>query len=537
MSNRAAALLRIIAYARRGALDQAWDDFRAEGLDQIIDDPAVLTLKGRLLKDEAFLARGQERQRQAQRAADAYNTAASLAPAPYPLINAATLALIAGDKAKCQTLAAEALRLISAGVADETPYWLKATQAEAKLLSGDLAAAQSVLAQAIAVAPHAWEDHASTLRQFSVILDEIGLDGSWLDALRPPRSLHFVGDLSLGSREAAIGRDVDQFLEENRIGFAFGALAAGADLLVAERIVARGAEFTAVLPLNVPQFLDRSVRPYGPEWVQRFERVLGSSSRTIVVEDAHAADDHAFESLVLLANLIAMGRAVMNAAALQSGAIQLVIGETLPVTSAGFSEQAAEVWRSAGRRQRFIRSSLVRSNRASPPSSGALASVLVIEFGDQTKPSLAFLRDLEARLEPVRDLLADTVLACPARWSATGLLLVFSQPADAIRSASLIRNRLRTLGPVRQGLHVGVLVNARVPGSASVQIGPAVKIAELIASAAPEGAVYASSSFVAALIGFGGSVARTALVGELSAADLASEVELYAIIPSQNQIG
>ena len=49
----AAPLSSIVALARAGALDHAWSLFRAAGHDERDDDPAVLTVMGRLLKDSA----------------------------------------------------------------------------------------------------------------------------------------------------------------------------------------------------------------------------------------------------------------------------------------------------------------------------------------------------------------------------------------------------------------------------------------------------------------------------------------------------
>ncbi|WP_204306065.1 tetratricopeptide repeat-containing protein, partial [Stenotrophomonas maltophilia] len=78
-------------------------------------DPAVLALHGRLLKDRALGLSGPARQATAAQAADAYAAAARLRPATYPLINAATLSLIAGAHGAVQRLADEALALLDAG--------------------------------------------------------------------------------------------------------------------------------------------------------------------------------------------------------------------------------------------------------------------------------------------------------------------------------------------------------------------------------------------------------------------------------------
>ncbi|MCP4616640.1 MAG: hypothetical protein GY844_09390, partial [Bradyrhizobium sp.] len=55
-------LISITALARSGAEELAWRLFRSAGLDRIGDDPAVLALHGRLLKDRALGLSGPARQ-------------------------------------------------------------------------------------------------------------------------------------------------------------------------------------------------------------------------------------------------------------------------------------------------------------------------------------------------------------------------------------------------------------------------------------------------------------------------------------------
>ena len=78
------ALSTIIAYARAGALDHAWGQFVAGGYDRRADDPATLSLKGRLLKDRAVRADGALRRQHYRAAADAYLGSANSSPRPIP---------------------------------------------------------------------------------------------------------------------------------------------------------------------------------------------------------------------------------------------------------------------------------------------------------------------------------------------------------------------------------------------------------------------------------------------------------------------
>ena len=105
----AASLPVIAALARSGAVRRAWELFEAGGWAAQTDDPAALSLKGRLLKDRARAAvSAEERAALFGAAASAYAAAQALAPAPYRAINAATARLLAGDPAGA-TLGAQAV--------------------------------------------------------------------------------------------------------------------------------------------------------------------------------------------------------------------------------------------------------------------------------------------------------------------------------------------------------------------------------------------------------------------------------------------
>ena len=188
----------VLALARAGAGREAREAFAAAGLDRRTDDPAALALKARLIKDNANAATGSERSALLLGAAEAYEAAARLTPATYPLINAATLSLLSGAAGRATRLAADALALLDSGAHEpDTRYWLGATRAEALLLLDREVEARAALREAIAGTPRAWEDHAVTIRQFRLILAEQGKSAAWLDACRPPATLHFAGPIGI----------------------------------------------------------------------------------------------------------------------------------------------------------------------------------------------------------------------------------------------------------------------------------------------------------------------------------------------------
>ncbi len=79
------------------------------------------------------------------------------------------------------------------------------------------------------------------------------------------------------------------------VALGYGALAAGADLLVAEALLARGAALHVVLPFGVAAFKAASVSPRGAAWLPRFDAALASAATvTIVAPDADGSDAEVF---------------------------------------------------------------------------------------------------------------------------------------------------------------------------------------------------------------------------------------------------
>src|SRR5687768_14940770 len=96
---------QILALARMGDTERAMELFKAYELDRS-DHPHERAIGARLLKDRA-LARppGEARQAALREAFDAYHAIYLDSGDSFPGINAATLALLAGDAAKARELA------------------------------------------------------------------------------------------------------------------------------------------------------------------------------------------------------------------------------------------------------------------------------------------------------------------------------------------------------------------------------------------------------------------------------------------------
>lgn len=352
----------ITALARAGALEQALRLFDEGGYHQARDSPAALAVKGRLLKDRALAVRatpqatggGGERGALLAEAAAAYAAADALDPQPYLLINVATLVFLSGDTTRARAVAGEVLERLEAPGLAETPYWIAATRAEALLLRGNVEAANEALGKAIRLNREGWSDHASTLRQLSLICDYGGIDAGWLDVHRPRPSLHFAGHLGIAPEESgALADEVAAILAEERIGFGYGALAAGADIIIAEALIAKGAALHVILPTSREAFVEQSVMPYGAAWLPRFEACITAAASLRCV----SAVAGGYEPLATaLAGDVAMGMARRNAVMLQSHAVQLLIVDQGEGDYGNGSSTARDgvVWTRTGAAQRKL---------------------------------------------------------------------------------------------------------------------------------------------------------------------------------------
>lgn len=304
--------------ARGGAADRAWQRFVELGNDARLDDHRALTLKGRLLKDLAMRASGDARIAYLRRAAEAYAAASALTEDSYPRINAATLVYLRGDRASAAALAADLLVLLDdQRHGAETAYWLGATRAEALLLLGRIDDARTALAQAVAIAPKAREDRAATLRQFRRILGHADQDASWLNDFALPAVMHFRGPMSLvgAASEQAIAERVASIAP----GMAYGALAAGTDLVAAEAALAAGAELHVVLPSSIDSFRAISVAPLGDGWGARFDALVDQAASIETLDEPGGLS----EAAVRMADDMAMGLAVHEAIAADSQPVML----------------------------------------------------------------------------------------------------------------------------------------------------------------------------------------------------------------------
>lgn len=476
--------------------------FEAAGYLARPSDPAALAVKGRLLKARGRLAVPAERSAMFAEAAAAYAAAHALDPASYLAINAASLSLLAGDSAAAEAGARAVLALLDAPEPPaDTPFYLAATRAEALLLLGDQRGAETALDQAVQHDPDGWDDRATTLAQLREVLAQQGRKSVWLDSFAPPASLHFTGHMGFangGKAELDLAHDLHDALPPDRFGFAWGALAAGADIVIAEHLLAAGAELHAVLPCPIDQFEAQSVAPAGAQWAARFRALL---PRVASVRIAATCAGSAHDPLATAhAGELAIGGALNNARRLGTGVVQLIVTDEQG-GGANTARQAA-LWRSDLGEQ--LRLTLPRDAAVEamfppeqPDPARALAlhvaigldSLDAIEPGDSTQ--------IAAKLASVSAMLAvlpaTTVRAAPGLWEFV--------TSDLDQGLAVIAQLLGiSPAPPAIGAHLAISTLVADPASGTlVPYGAGPALARQLMMMAPAGSALASDALAVTL--------------------------------------
>ena len=507
----------IVAHARAGAPAQAWRLFREAGLEGVGDDAGVMAVRGRLLKEDALGAVGAARETLLAQAASAYGAAASLSASSYHLINAASLSLLAGDAAASRAAAIQVLAGLDQRPDEaETPYWLGATRAEALLLLNRQTEARAALTDAVALAPRAWEDHASTLRQFRLICAAQGMAADWLDALRPPRTLHFAGHMSLSAEGSDLRHRVAEVLVAENVGFGFGALAAGADIVVAGALVEHGAELNLVLPAAPSAFRAASVARQGEDWGRRYDALVALAASVIDPERGERAPDRL---AVQLAGEVAMGQAAMRAGALQTEALQLLVLDLderggVP----GGSGWVRDHWAASGRRQVIIQAPRAGRAARAIPEPGAqeqLLALLVVATDPAKLPMLA--QALAEAPPPIT----------PPNWSGRALVLAYADTARAAEAIDVIR-AVVGLDAAIAGAY-GIAASLTLPGlPAPLVTGAVADRAIALVGSVPASACHLDVAFATSLCA-AQPMRRVELICDLDLPGSATPIEVYAL--------
>ena len=540
---------QILALARMGDTERAMGLFAAYQLDRS-PNPHERAVGARLLKDRALsLPDGEARQGTLRAAFDAYDAIYRDSGDSFPGINAATLALLAGDDPKAREIAEALLADPAVAAADE--YYMAVTRAEALLILGRIAELDDVL-RSPAVAGS--DDHgarSTTSRQLAMVARHLGLDEAarrdLLAPLAPPRVAHFAGHMFAadGAAEARLKAEIEQLLEAEKVGFAFGALACGSDLVIAEAALARGAELHVVLPFEEEDFLAQSVLPGGDSWLQRYRSCLDQAASVTIASPMEFFGDPAQYGY---GSRMAMGLARLRAHHLGAEAVQVAIWDGAASNGPAGTGADVAAWQKQGGRSHTVDPGDVDRKLTRPPPRARaehermLAAILFTDFaGFSTLKETALPAFWDGVMRRVAEVLDrhDGEVVCRNSWGDALYAVTTSAPAgagialelqDALAAFDYATLGLDGAGGMRIGVHYGPAwrTTDHITGRTTFY-GTEVSKAARIEPVTPPGAVFVTEPFAAILALESGKAFTCRYVGRIALAKKYGDYPMYRL--------
>lgn len=369
----------VLCLANAGATQLAREKYQFFKLDARGDSESV-TLDARILKQVAFRADAKQRESWFKTAITRYESAwkqlkvSAPNEAYYPAINVATLSFLNGQTNHAHAIASEVLACILPQIkqqdrAADDLYWLQATAAEAYLIKGEFESAREYARAAAKIGAGNFANLASTARQLDKVLRHQKWDLARFGVYGPPAVVHYTGHMLAKPGEnrrlpledvTHIAAEIKESLDKYKPIAGYGSLSAGSDILFAEALLALNAKLNIVLPFNKEEFINISVRPFGEDWVSRFEDCIKKATTVrYATEDEYLGDD----SLFNYCSQIAMGLAVLCARHLSGTVHQIAVWDGLPQGAVAGTARDIALWRQITRKQVELKSAGSESYR------------------------------------------------------------------------------------------------------------------------------------------------------------------------------
>jgi class 3 adenylate cyclase len=392
---------------------------------------------------------------------------------------------------------------------------------------------------------------SSTLRQLAMIASHRGLGEEAIHAvlapLAPPRVAFFCGHIFRADTEAeaVLEAEIARVLREEQIGFVYGALAAGADILFAEAALARGLDLHVILPFVEEDFLAQSVLPGGAGWLERYEACRDRATSVTYASDIAYFGDPAQYGY---ASRMAMGLARLRAQHLLAEPVQLAIWDGKPVIGPAGTGADVAAWRGQSGRTVVIDSGGVdrrierAESRILSPYERTLAAILFTDFaGFSTLAETAlpaFWDGVMRRVAEVLDAHQGEV-ACRNSWGDALYAVMPDAPAaatialdlqDALATYDYATLGLDGEGGMRIGVHYGPAyrtidhITDRI-----TYYGTEVSKAARIEPVTPPGAVFVTEPFAAILALEAGDAFACRYVGRIPLAKKYGDYPMYRL--------
>jgi DNA-binding Lrp family transcriptional regulator len=320
----------------------------------------IAALEARLLKDRAFEKHAAGDTKIAAESGRAYAAIWRRTGSWYAGVNAAAMALAAGEAKDARAIAGEVLKRVPAKPKE---YWAAATLGEALLISGNEERGLAALVKAGEMPDAADSSRASTMLQMRRLASRLSLHLDQVSAALGIKGVALVtGHLFRGSEmdsatqaeaERALRGQAEAIFRSRNVGNLFGALACGTDIVVAETALDLGIPFHAVIPFPLARFIELSVAigdPPGEEgkWRGKLDGVLAQAASLTVVDDELPLDRD-LDGHFYYGFRFAAGQALMRAAVLEAECRLIAVTDGSKATNVAGSNRAVADWIESGR--------------------------------------------------------------------------------------------------------------------------------------------------------------------------------------------
>ncbi|MFZ0776158.1 MAG: adenylate/guanylate cyclase domain-containing protein [Xanthobacteraceae bacterium] len=524
----------ILNLSRTGAnkrAQQLWSHYRLQpnfdrpSLDGQFEEN-IAALGARLDREAAYAADAAHRPARLKKAAEHYQAIYRRTASTFLGINAAVLHEMSGDSARAQEIAAAIVGVCAKSnpQSQDDAYQLAADRAAAGLLLNDLDDTRAAIEEAAALSSSA-AAIASTRKQLIQICNHKRLDSSIVAPLRNRAVIHYTGHIIApegaagrfpAQAEARVAADIRAELARRDVGYGYGSLACGADTLIAEALLERGAELDVVLPFETQTFVKKSVAVGGVNWPERFENCLKRVRLIHATEGEYVGDPEVFA----YASRLAMGLTILRAQQLSSEPIQLAVWDGQETAEKAGSFADIQVWQRQGLKTVTIGSDGnlgANGVKHAEPESGSHTlpgrKVRAIMFGDFHGFSRLSDRQLLTFYSQVMQCVAAALDTFPGDIAARntwgdGLFVVFEDLGAAARCAMQIQTILAGLDfpslglpaslGLRLGLDAGAVFEVHDPILKSLTFtGTHINRTARLEPNTPPGEVYVTEAFAA----------------------------------------
>ena len=362
----------------------------------------------------------------------------------------------------------------------------------------------------------------------------------------------FCGHMFNTGSEAEIdlAKRIRGHLEDLDIAVGYGPLACGADIVIAEELLARGAELNVVLPFAEDDFIEESVLCGGEGWRDRFHACRdAAASISFATPSDYVGDDNQFA----YNTLYAMGLAVLRSQKRQCDAYQLAVvsDEFASFSSTGIAGTKADMrlWQALGRETISIPAGPVprdlkfpKRDKVGHGTRREIRSILFADYkgfsriGERELPD--FMNIIMGRIAKVLHDFGDHV-EFRNTWG-DAIYAIVDEPRTAAAIALKLQDELSDIPPglipdgavagMRLGVHYGPIWvgTDRITGN-RLWYGGEVNRTARIEPVTPVGGVYCTESFAAALLMDDCNECKFTSVGRVKLPKNYGVVELYRL--------